>query len=181
MNVSGIDSSLTACGLARHTNGQLVTAVVRTKKQGDDLRSQSDRIEYVAGRALDWLPDSGLFVIETPPPVLTGGLAIERHALYYLLVRVLLRRGDVVTVSPTTRAMYATGNGRAKKPEVLAAMRATFPDVRLSDDNAADALALLAMGSRRLGSPLEVEPLSKKQNAAGEALRWPTQTKEALS
>ncbi|WP_230670939.1 hypothetical protein [Rathayibacter sp. Leaf248] len=176
MNVSGIDSSLTACGLARHVEGErLVTAVVRTRKQGEDLRAQSDRIEYVAARALEWLPTSGLFVIETPPPMLTGGLAVERHALYYLIVRVLLRRGQVMTVSQATRAMYATGSGKAKKPEVLAAMRAAFPDVRVSDDNAADALALLAMGSRNLGRPLEAEPISKKQTAAGAHLPWPNQ------
>ncbi|OOB90770.1 hypothetical protein B0T42_09915 [Rathayibacter sp. VKM Ac-2630] len=135
-------------------------------------------MEYVAGRALEWLPTSGLFVIEEPPPTLTGGLAIERHALYYLLVRVLLRRGPVVRVHQATRAMYATGNGRAKKPEVLAAMRAAFPAVRVSDDNAADALALMALGSRNLGRPLEVEPISKKQTAAGGSLRWPNEKEQ---
>jgi crossover junction endodeoxyribonuclease RuvC len=93
--------------------------------------------------------------------------------LYGLLCDHITRRGVVVEVAPTTRAMYATGSGRAKKPEVLAAVRLSFPGVRVSNDNAADALALAAMGSRNLGRPLEAVDLTSKQMAAGQTLPWP--------
>lgn len=184
MNVSGIDPSLAACGLARLEGGRPVTATVKTTPQGDDLRALSGRIDFVLGRALEWLPADGLFVIESPAPRQVNGLAAERHALYYDLVRVLLRRGVVVAVRPSARALYATGKGNAPKTAVLAAVRESFPGVRVSNDNAADALALLAMGSRNLGRPLEVEPICKtpadaklraKQLAAGDSLPWPTE------
>lgn len=173
MNVSGVDPSIAGCGLARVVDGVVVTATIATKPQGDALRDRLDRARFVAGRALDWLPTSGLFVIEAPSfGSSSQGLRWERMFLYGLLCDHLTRRGHVVEVAPTTRAMYATGSGRSKKPEVLAAMRLSFPGVRVSNDNAADALALAAMGSRNLGLPLEAVDLTKKQMAAGQTLPW---------
>ena len=49
-------------------------------------------------------------------------------------------------VSPSTVKKFATGNGRAQKEEMIHAAKQKFPDVEVPDDNAADALHILAYG-----------------------------------
>ena len=61
------------------------------------------------------------------------------------------RRGvDVVGYAVGTVKKAATGNGRAKKPEVIAAMAERF-GIELKDDNEADALAVAVTHVRTVG------------------------------
>jgi Holliday junction resolvasome RuvABC endonuclease subunit len=59
--------------------------------------------------------------------------------------------------SPTTAKLYWTMHGHASKEAMLAAARERFPGVPIVDHNAADSVALAAMGARRLGFPMEPE------------------------
>lgn len=49
-------------------------------------------------------------------------------------------------VHNTTVKKFATGSGRADKEDMLHAAAQKFPDVEIPDDNAADALHILAYG-----------------------------------
>lgn len=173
MDVLGVDQSLTMTGLARIVDGVAETDRVGTSP-ALGLGGTRDRIRYIVGRTLKFAPDECLTVIEAPiSPSHNAGAVLERAWLFGLLVDQLLLRGPVVQVWPSTRAMYATENGKAKKPEVLAAMRAQFPFVVIADDNAADALALACMGARYFGSPVD-GPISKKRQQAMTSTVWPT-------
>jgi Holliday junction resolvasome RuvABC endonuclease subunit len=173
MDVLGVDQSLTKSGIARVSGSVIATAVVATDP-AEGLRGTRDRIRYIVGQVLRFAPEECLSVIEAPIVMRNGkgGAQLERAWLFGLLVDQLLLRGPVVQVRTTTRAMYATGRGNAEKAEVLAAMRAQFPDVVIKDDNAADALALAAMGARYLGSPID-GPISKKRQQAMTSTVWP--------
>lgn len=174
MDVLGIDQSLTMTGLASISNGVAVTDRIGTTAVLGGLEGTRDRIRYIVGRTLRFAPRECLTVIEAPiSPMHNAGAVLERAWLFGLLVDQLLLRGPVVQVWPSTRAMYATGSGKAKKPEVLAAMRAQFPFVVIRDDNAADALALACMGARYLGSPID-GPITKKREQAMTSTVWPS-------
>lgn len=173
MNVVGIDSSLRATGIACSRDGILGTARFRTKATST-LQELRDQLRYITSSALIYAPKPLLTVIETPIIARHGsGDVLERAWLYGLLVDQFMVRGPVVTVHPSTRALYATGNGRASKPEVVAAMRGRLPTLAIPDDNVADAVALLCMGLRWYGSPIDGE-ISKKQARAMKTPSWPT-------
>jgi crossover junction endodeoxyribonuclease RuvC len=178
MDVFGVDQSFTTTGLAKVEGGAI--ALTRVKSEASDpgdLLATRDRIRYIVGSVLRFAPRRCLSLVEAPIVVRNGkgGAQLERAWLFGLLVDQLSLRGPIVQVRTKTRAMYATDNGNADKPEVLAAMRVAFPDLRIVDDNVADALALLSMGARHMGAPIDGVP-SKKQLAAMTAVRWPETT-----
>jgi len=179
MEAVGIDPSLKHCGFANVVSPFApFTATFPTESLDNSLKDLQRRIRYITGRVLHASGPSVLTVIESPIiPRHGSGEVLERAWLFGFLVDQMLLRGPVVAVHPMTRAKYATGKGRASKPEVLAAMRAKFPDQVIADDNEADALALCAMGSRFLGYPIDGEP-SKAQLEAMRAVRWQPTPKE---
>ena len=174
MDVIGIDQSLSMSGLAKLENGTVTLERVKTETV-DGLEATRNRIRYIVGRSMRFAPTAALAVIEAPYVPRGGkaaGAVTERAWLFGMLVDQLILRGPIAQVRTKTRAMYATDNGNAEKPEVLAAMRAKFPDLVIRDDNEADALALLCMGARYLGHPIDgVE--SKKQKQAMTSVVWP--------
>jgi len=176
MHVLGVDQSLTMTGIAKiSAHGSVaVSRIASAATDPGDLRATRDRIRMIVGSVLVFAPAACLSVIEAPIVMRNGqgGAQLERAWLFGLLVDQLLLRGPVVQVRTTTRAMYATDNGAAKKPEVLAAMRSKFPDLVIRDDNEADALALACMGATYLGSPID-GPTSKKQQQAMTSTVWP--------
>jgi hypothetical protein len=161
-------------GLAKHEGGKTELDRVGSGKTPDgDLGAVRDRVRYLVGGTLLFAPTRCLSVIEAPYiPQHNAGAVLERAWLFGILVDQLMVRGPVVQVRTKVRAMYATDNGNAQKPEVLAAMRAKFPDLTIRDDNEADALALLCMGARFLGTPID-GPISKKQQQAMTTTVWP--------
>lgn len=178
MEILGVDPSLTMTGLACTHDGIVATRripTLATAFRAQGLLSTRDRIRYIVGQTLRFAPLECLTVIEAPYVPQGGkaaGSVIERAWLFGLLVDQLTLRGPVVQVPARTRAKYATGNGNADKKVVLAAMRAAYPGVSIPDDNVADALALLGMGARSMGVPID-GVLELQQLSAMDAVRWP--------
>jgi Holliday junction resolvasome RuvABC endonuclease subunit len=174
MNVLGIDPSLTMTGVASIVDGITTAGRIQTEP-AKGLADVDARIRYIVARTLRFAPDRCLTVIERPYVPQGQGAAgqlVERAWLFGMLVDQLLLRGPVIEVRPTLRAKYAAGNGHAKKAAVLTAIREAFPNLRVRDDNEADALALAAMGARHLGEPID-GPGSKKQLEVMAAVAWP--------
>lgn len=171
--VVGVDQSLTMTGLAR-IDGEQVTVHRVSSGPAVGLQGTRDRIRYIVGQVLRFAPRECFSVIEAPviPHNQQGGAVLERAWLFGLIVDQLMQRGPVVQVRPSTRAMYASDNGAAKKPEVLAAMRAKFPSLTIRDDNEADALAMACLGARYLGHPID-GPITKKMQQAMTSTVWP--------
>lgn len=172
MDVVGIDSSMRCTGWASSIASSIITRRYTTDA-ADTLEELRDQVRAITGTLLQLSPKPCLTVIERPIIARHGaGDILERAWLFGFLVDQFMVRGPVVQVHPSTRALYATGNGKAKKPEVLAAMRATLPAVSIPDDNVADAVALMCMGLRWLGSPIDGE-ISKAQMRAMKTPAWP--------
>jgi hypothetical protein len=67
---------------------------------------------------------------------------------------------------------YATGKGGAKKEQVALEAVRRFPDVKIADNDQADALWMAAMGCDWLGWPIVTVPLANR--AVLESIRtWP--------
>ena len=177
MIVVGLDVSLTRTGVCVIDTElrQIVLATrVASPSTGPALLARRSRIRKCVDGVLMFIPPhTDLVVLEQPLPPVGGkaGLQIERGGAYWMLVDQLAPRTALVEVHPRTRAKFATGNGNASKDDVVAAMRAAFPDARIADDNVADAVALAAAGARWLGAPLM--ELSPKQDEAYGAVPWP--------
>lgn len=152
----------------------VVTARVAAPKGADGLAAMRLRIRKCVDGVMHRIPPHfDLIVVERPLPARGGfaALQIERGAAYWFLMDQLIPRGLVVDVHPNTRAMLATGNGAAKKKDVLARVREDFPDLVVRDDNEADAVVLADAGSRWLGAPLRA--YSAKQEKAFANVAWP--------
>lgn len=178
MDVIGVDPSLTCTGVATVIDGVLTTSRIRTSPE-PGLIGTRRRIRTIVGQVLKAAPAECLTVIEAPiiPRSQTGGSVLERAWLFGLLVDQLALRGSLVQVRPSTRAMYATGNGKADKKAVLAAVRAMHPGLRIADDNEADAAVFAAMGSRFLGVPVDAG-LTGKQLSAMRSVVWSIEGKQ---
>lgn len=172
----GVDPSLSKTGMARVVDGVVAVRRLPTPPTRLGLLGTRHRIRAIVTAVVDFAPERCLTVIEAPALSRGGqGQFVERCGLYWMLVDQLCARGPVVAVTPRGRAKYATGNGNAAKPAVVAAVRASFPGVAIPDDNVADALALAAMGARYLGSPIDGD-LTVQHLAAMSAPDWPSRT-----
>ena len=174
MPVVGIDPSLTATGLATPTGLHVVTSKLAAddsmRNRRDRLTRAADEIEFTVVEAV--MPRTALIVIEQPAYSKTN-YQHERSGLWWMIVDRLLDAGHLICeVSPSARAKYATGRGRASKDEVIAAVVRRYPDHDVRDNNTADALILRAMGCRYLGDPLE-DGLPIAHKAALENVLWP--------
>lgn len=90
---------------------------------------------------LKWYrPD--LVVYERP---FAQGAAKRQLDSYVTAIELWAMTNDIswIGVAPSTLKKSATGNGRAHKYEVIAAMRERFPATEILDDNQADAVALI--------------------------------------
>jgi len=203
-HVAGIDLSLTNTGVAVLRGDQLgdrpavhnvLSSPIKTgQRDGKGFSSLLDRrnriqqiVARVAAHALaGYNPDEDdapLFVIEAP--FYGAGTAsaslTDRAWLFGLTCHVLFKNGLIVEVATTTMKKYATGSGatpsgaKSSKSAVLLAIPRMFPQVVVTDDNAADALALAAMGARALGHPREPSP-QRVHPAALASVEWPSNT-----
>lgn len=181
--VTGLDLSLAGTGVVsvRHSGDRvqvsqrLIGSVSFPKGYQPTLIEWVERQTPVIHEAIAMVEPDGLVVVEAPSHGSKFGNPHERAGIWWAVVRYLVRRGDVVvSVAPKTRAKYATGDGDAPKPKVVAAVREWAPGVH--DHNVADAAALAAMGWRRLGHPVDVSAdavLERKRNEAVRVVRWP--------
>jgi crossover junction endodeoxyribonuclease RuvC len=173
--VVGIDPSLTGTGIATITeHGPTVDTIV-TKPTGDTTRDRDRRMQRIADRVLDIVGRStGLVVIEGP--AFSRGASPhtwDRAGLWWRLVHEL-HAADVplAVCGPTVRAKWATGNGGAGKAVVVAAAARMWPDVPITDDNAADALVFATMAAQHLDVPMPVRLLARHTEALG-GVNWP--------
>lgn len=203
-HVAGIDLSLTNSGVAVLRGDQLgdrpsvrniksapAPSGRRDGKPYATLLDRRNRIQSIAARVVTAaiagydpaVDDAPLFVIEDVLVLGENGgqSTIDRVWLFGLVVHLLFKHGIVVQVSTTTMKKYATGSGstpdgaKSSKAAVLLAMPRMFPQVVVVDDNAADALALAAMGARASGFPRE--PSVQRVNpSALSVVDWPSDT-----
>lgn len=169
--VIGIDPSLTATGIASSLGWCLKVGQSGITTLGLDARL--DAIDMLVEQIVEHVGRPELALIEQPAFSRAVGGAMERHALWWLLVRALRRREiPVAIVYARGRMRYATGKGAATKSAVVDAVARRLPMFATGgDDNLADAAVLCAMGADRLGVPMVVMPATHR--AALDAVEWP--------
>lgn len=192
MIVAGFDTSLTCSGCASvswHPGTDFPDPVWSTwrgraaQPSVSTVESERRRIRQMLGSILLPLPRRiDLSVVEGPAPGgKFSGKADERAGLRWMLVDQLLARGPVVFVTPTQRAVLATGRGlrrrkdetaRAAKARVLEAVRALIPAADIPNHDVADAAALTLAGAHALGLPVEY---STAQLSAHAQVAWPVE------
>lgn len=195
MRVVGADLSITSTAMALINDGDVgMLFNYKTKgKKTDGYPEWCARINDVSYHVLAqlgrWkgLGRIDLIVIESPSHGSKFGNPHERAALWWDVYRWAYGKNiPVVTVAPTTRAKYITGDGRADKKAVLAAARAhweTELNISIANDDEADAIGLGDMGARFLGEPLMAIWPTKNLETMG-VPAWPTSlsaTKTAIA
>lgn len=194
IRVAGLDLSTRSAGVARLTVDDDGVPSTWTGTFGYDLDQTATiverwlRLEAIASEIDEAVDDASDLVVVEGPALNTNRPQAGRFDLWggwWLVVDRLLtpnrkRRGHAVAiVTPTQRAMYATGNGRAPKPNVLEAVRRHYGDrfdIPLGPatgpaGDVADGVVLVAMGARHLGHPIDSpSPLHLR---ALDRVRWP--------
>ncbi|QFP94628.1 RuvC-like Holliday junction resolvase [Mycobacterium phage LilMcDreamy] len=182
MRILGIDTSLTATGLARvdlavwppsNPPRQPVSFVADVARVGAP-KPTKDKSKRAMARRVNSLIDQIEWCFahdEKPEHVGMESLAYGARGeaswvLPWVFGRVieLCEKYDVplTVVATTARAKFATGKGTASKDQVLAAMIKQFPDADVSDNNEADALAVAAVVCHKIGLP--ILPVTKYRN-----------------
>lgn len=176
MIVAGLDVALAATGIALTTHGGAPSYLLTARSAPDDkptLESRRRRIHLMAERILDYATEADLVVIEGPAHSRNDPGTWDRCGLWWQIVNDLIGRCiPIVAVPPNVRAMYATGNGRAKKPQVHDETRIRYPSWPVDDHDQADALVLAAMGRDHYGEPLLTLPQTHRR-ALASVKHWP--------
>lgn len=117
--------------------------------RGDCLAAKLDHFARWLTWSLDGPFRASLIATEEPGPLPPTYPAIDRHLLegLYAFTRVIAHRRDArfIARSPAQIKRHATGNGRAKKREVIRAVNAARSGRHITSDHVADAVALLDM------------------------------------
>lgn len=174
--VIGVDPSLTATGIAS-SNGWCTVVGWTDKKRPITALPHPERreaLQHVRTLVLDTIGRPDLVVIELPAVSRSGGGAHERGWLWWEIYNYLnAREIPVGLLTPSARALYATGKGNAAKGAVIDQISRRYPAWTTDgNDNAADAVALMAAGRDWLGHPLTQLP--KTHRAALDKATWPT-------
>lgn len=183
LTVVGLDPSLTAAGIASTAGwceviGYTPRPHPETGKREDHITklphsARLDSMRDVRDRVLTMVGCPDLVVIELPAPSRSGGGAHERAWLWWELYGGITGRGVPVALMPNNlRATYAAGKGNAPKSAVVDAVARRWPQWETGgDDNACDAVALMAAGRDWLGEPLAAVPQTHRK--ALEKTLWP--------
>lgn len=169
--VLGIDPSLTACAVA--SSAGWIDIGGHPGRRDDDHDDRLLRILAVHDQVRNVLGDVELIVIEGPAYSRSDPSAFDRAALWWLIYRTARHAEIPVAIAPpNVRAMYATGRGNAAKGAVIDAVARRWAEYETAgDDNAADAVTLLAMGLDWLGRPLCPMPATHRR--ALDKVAWP--------
>lgn len=177
--VIGIDPSLTGTGIASSNGWCEVIGYkkVRAKDPGITQLPHPERIRamrQLAHQVLESIHLPTLAVMELPAVSRSGGGAHERGWFWWHLYSELTRyEVPVALMAPNARALYATGKGTAAKGAVIDAVTRRFPAwTTEGNDNAADAVALMAAGRDWLHHPIATLPQTHR--AALAKATWPT-------
>ncbi|MDF5755795.1 hypothetical protein [Spongiactinospora sp. TRM90649] len=170
--VIGLDLSLTGSGIASSRGwcevvGRADITTLPLAQRDAALVALAREITHLIGGVSD------LIVIEAPAYSRSGGGAHERAGLWWRVVHILLGEGHtLVEVLPNLRSTYATGRHNAPKTHVVDAVARRWPTWQTGgDENAADAVVLMAMGLDHLGHPAAIVPA--RHHAALERVAWP--------
>lgn len=182
--VLGVDASLTSTGLAHvdTTSLEWVTTRIRTDTGGkaavgDPIKRQARRLRRIAVAVRQFpstieppFGDLDLIVLEGMSFGSIGRGSRDSAGLWWRIVDELALAFPcpLLIVEPKTRAKYAAGSGNADKSDVLAAVRATYPDVDVPQHDVADAMTLAAIGARFLGCPVELDARPWMVDVAGQ-------------
>jgi crossover junction endodeoxyribonuclease RuvC len=177
--VIGIDPSLTGTGIAS-SNGWCEVIGYKKQRAKDPGITQLPHPERLAAmralldQVLTTIGTPGLAVMELPAPSRSGGGAHERGWFWWQIYNQLHNRQiPIGLLTPNQRALYATGKGSASKGPVIDAVTRRFPDwATEGNDNACDAVALMAAGRDWLRHP--IADLPKTHRAALDKATWPT-------
>lgn len=179
MRALALDLSLAACGLAGTHDHRGVEGLwtrteytARTTPKGIDHK-RIDRVLVAVATALKAKPD--LVTVEWLPLYGDHGAESLRLAeLHGVIVHGLLYQRHIpyVYVKPVHLKQYATGSGKATKTAVREQIIARYGRmVHVGDDNAADAMSLLALTLHAYGQPLAQVPPAHLP--ALQAVTWP--------
>ncbi len=173
--VIGLDVSLTSTGVAGPTWALTVhgPSLAKTPKgTRPDYEAYWHRIRTVRRHLIDFIDGAELVVIEGLAFSQNDPTADQRDALWWYLVgRCITRSIAYAVVSTGTLKVYATGNGRASKEDVVQEVQRRRPDVEFKGNDQADALCLAAMGCEHLGHPVVALPQTHRR--ALDAVHWP--------
>jgi Holliday junction resolvasome RuvABC endonuclease subunit len=188
MIVAGIDPSLTSCGIALLRNGQpqLLTTIGHPGHNSAHYNHRSDRIVSQCRAVIDAITDVtnprngftqkthiDLAVIEGPAYGTNLPSNHDRAGLWWGLYSALrAKKIPTAVVAPGTRAKWATGHGQAAKTDVLAAVRAWWPNTTIRNHDIADAACLALIGAFRLGDKIPFEP-KPRHHLSLDAISWP--------
>ncbi|MCI3279164.1 hypothetical protein [Streptomyces cylindrosporus] len=174
--VIGLDTSLSATGLAS-SNGWTRVVGYTDKKNPLSKLPHLERLAVlrtVRAGIINNIGRPNLVVLESPSLRSLGGAGHERGWLWWEIYS-YLDSAEIPTalMSPSGRMLYATGKGQVPKGAVIDAVARRFPDWTTDgDDNAADAVVLMAAGRDWLGAPIATLP--KTHRAALDKAVWPT-------
>ena len=150
----GIDTSLTGTGIVVLENGKITKQqLIKSKPSGDKPVNEVKRIQKIVEEieliVSEYMPR--IAVIEGLAYLAKGTSLVQLAALNYM-TRAMLMNYHIpfVIVFPTTLKKFATGNGAAKKDEILLATFKRY-GVTIMDDNEADAYNLSQIGLALLG------------------------------
>jgi Holliday junction resolvasome RuvABC endonuclease subunit len=172
--VLGIDPSLTATGVASSAGWADTTGC--TGKRTDGYLERHSRVQRVAGLVGDLIsgPDMvELIVIEGPSYGSKDPSFFDRAWLWWGIYNLAVKSDiPIVVAAPSQLKIYATGKGNASKGAVIDAVARRWPGYLTDgDDNAADAVVLMAMGLDWLHRPLTVMPATHRR--ALDKVAWP--------
>lgn len=176
--VIGLDTSLTATGIAS-SNGWCTVTGWTDKKRPITKMAHTERLaamEQVRSDVIRHIGQPDLAVLETPALSRSGGGGHERGWLWWELYSHLIAHNiPVGLMSTNQRMLYATGKGTATKNLIVDAVARRWPTWPTDgDDNAADAVVLMAAGRDWLGHP--ITPMPQANRAAVLKATWPLDT-----
>ncbi|QFG13963.1 RuvC-like resolvase [Mycobacterium phage Rhinoforte] len=176
--ILGIDTSLTGTGLARAVlpdvqrgvdmprewpaQVDLATVGASKPKKGDTWLARSRRVHEVLDGIAGALDDGHYDAVglEELAYGAKGDAVVVLHWLWGEVVNLVrLRDIPLYLVNVSGVKKFATGNGNAKKDEVMLAMANRFPQYAIKDNNQSDALVVCMMTARHCGVPFETMPL----------------------
>lgn len=168
--VVGLDLSLTSTGVARCILGDVYTTAL--VKPRSTMRGH-ERLSFLVSTIGEHAQGADLVVVEGPS---YGSAAMqrgihERGGMWWMVTHQLWLWGIPTAVaSPASVKKYATGKGGASKDVVLTSIVRRFAAFDGNND-AADALALAALGADHLGQP--IVPMPQVHRDALKGVDWP--------
>lgn len=146
MTIATFDLSLTATGYARWTSG-IDFGTVHPAKGYSGLR----RLDYVCREVVELARGADIVLMEDVAFSKNKAYAKEIAGLAYLVRHALWKRDQPFLLAQSTSLKkFATGSGKAEKNMVLLSVFRRF-EVEATNDNEADAIALLFLGRALVG------------------------------